>query len=152
VAEPVVDLGFYHCTRQPMGRVAVQLCQRAFAERQRLLVVGAADDLAALDRALWVDDPGSFLPHGSAGGADDAAQPILLSETPDPANGAHLLLLLGVGLPPDFAAFGRVLNLFDDGSPAHERARADWRATGSRDGLRRSYWQQAARGWTKMDL
>jgi DNA polymerase III subunit chi len=92
----------------------------------------------------------SFLPHGRAGGPHDGDQPILLAETPDPANGAVLLLSLEAGIPADMTRFERVLNLFEEGSPAHSRARADWKALADRDGVERSYWQQTERGgWEK---
>lgn len=145
------DVGFYHCTRAPAGSVAVQLAAKAHARGLRLLVIGSADRLEALDRALWVADPQSFLPHAIAGGPHDAHQPILLSQTPEPLNGARLLMVLASGLPAGFGSFDRVLNLFDDGSEAHERARIDWKALGSRDNVQRSYWRQAGQaGWEKM--
>jgi len=147
-APDFVDVGFYHCTRQPASAVAVKLAARAYASGQRLLIVGSADGLATLDGALWAAD--GFLAHGMAGGADDAEQPILLAGATEPANGAALLLLLETGLPAEFATFSRVLNLFDDGSEAHARARADWKAIGARDGLQRTYWQQVPGGrWEK---
>ena len=146
------DIGFYHCTRAPAAEVAVRLAAKAHGSGQRLLVVGEADALAALDRALWVAEPESFLPHGLAGGEHDAEQPILLATEAAavPANGARLMMLLESGLPPTFDAYERLLCLFNDGSPAHGRARADWKALSGRDGLVLSYWQQTPRGgWEK---
>ena len=59
-------------------------------------------------------------------------------------------MILETGLPPGFDSFDRVLNLFEDGTPAHERARADWKALQARDGVERSYWQQKeGGGWDK---
>jgi len=85
-----------------------------------------------------------------AGGQHDADQPILLSAMPEPANGARLLMVLESGLPASFDSFDRVLNLFDDGTEAHTRARTDWKALGGRDDVQRSYWQQTERGgWEK---
>jgi DNA polymerase III subunit chi len=128
----------------------VRLAAKAHAGGQRLLIIGNADRLAALDRALWVADPDSFLPHALSGGLHDGDQPILLSDAPGPLNGARLLMVLESGLPPSFDTFDRVLNLFDDGSDAHSRARTDWKALGSRDDVQRSYWQQTERGsWEK---
>lgn len=124
----------------------MRLAALAYNSGQRLLIVGAPGRLEALDTALWVDDPESFLPHGIAGGPHDPDQPVLLSETPEPANNARLLMVLETGLPADFDRFERVLNLFDDGSDAHMRARADWKAIGGRDGVERIYWQQSAQG------
>jgi DNA polymerase-3 subunit chi len=144
----IMEVGFYHCTRAPAREVAVRLVARAHGSGQRLLVVGEPERLQALDRALWVNDPASFLPHGMAGEGHEAEQPILLSEAPEPANGARLLMLLETGLPAGFDRFERVLNLFEDGSDAHARARADWKALGARDGVSRIYWQQKdGGGW-----
>jgi len=151
--EPSVEVGFYHCTRAPATEVALRLAAKAHAAGQRLLILVASAQLEPLDRALWVEDRDSFLPHAIAGGAHDAEQPILLADQlpAEPPNGARLLMLLEQGLPPEFAGFTRLLNLFDDNSPAHHRARTDWKAIGSRSGLDRSYWRQTPRGgWEKI--
>lgn len=147
------DVGFYHCTRAPAIEVAVRLAAKAHAGGQRLLLLAPPERLEALDKLLWTFDDASFLPHGQAGTADDAEQPILLApELGEGAagNGARLLLLMETGLPADFVQFDRVLNLFEDGSPAHERARADWKALQARENVERSYWQQKENGgWDK---
>jgi DNA polymerase-3 subunit chi len=146
----MTEIGFYHCARAPALDVAVKLAGKVLQSGQRLLVLGEAARLAALDKALWVAEPDSFLPHAMAGGAQDAEQPILLSEAALPANGARLLMLLEIGIPADLDGFDRVLNLFEDGTDAHGRARADWKALGGRDGVERTYWQQTDRGgWEK---
>ncbi|MCG2840706.1 DNA polymerase III subunit chi [Sandaracinobacter sp. RS1-74] len=147
------DIGFYHCTRAPALDVAARLAAKAFGSGQRLLLLGAPGRLEELDRLLWTFDEASFLPHAITGALEDAEQPILLApdmgEAP-PANGARLLLLLETGLSPGFENFDRVLNLFEDGGAAHERARADWKALQARDGLQRSYWQQKeSGGWDR---
>lgn len=144
------ELGFYHCTRQPAGEVAVRLAARAHAGGERLLVLADGDALDALDRALWVNDPASFLPHGRAGTPDDPDQPILLADGGKPVNGARLLMLLNRPLPAGFDRFARTLLLFDDGSDAQARARLDWKAVQARENVARSYWQQTpAGGWQR---
>ena len=110
------------------------------------LVIGARDRLEQLDTLMWTYADHSFLPHGLAGGDHDADQPVLLSETVAPANGATLLLSLEAGVPGTLDGFDRLLNLFEDGTPAHTRARADWKALADREGMTRSYWQQTERG------
>ncbi|MFN7397689.1 MAG: DNA polymerase III subunit chi [Sandaracinobacter sp.] len=145
-----IDISFYHCTRAPANEVAIRLAEKALAGGQRLLVISARERLETLDRLLWIHTDHSFLPHALAGGAHDADQPILLSEAAEPANGARLLLSLEAGLPTALEGFDRLLNLFEDGTPAHTRARADWKALSARDGVERSYWQQTERGgWQK---
>jgi DNA polymerase-3 subunit chi len=144
------EVGFYHCTRAPAVEVAVRLAEKVWASGQRLLVVGEAARLQALDTALWTMRDDSFLPHALAGGEHDAEQPILLADAPTPANGAKLLMLLEVGVPAEVEGYDRVLNLFEDGTDAHGRARADWKALGGRDSVTRTYWQQNDRGgWDK---
>ena len=146
----MADIGFYHCTRAPVVAVGVRLIAKACAAGTRVVVTGDDSHLAAIDKALWADDPESFLPHAMAGDADDAAQPVLLSATAGPANGATLLVSLAAGLPAGFDHFTRVLNLFEDGSDAHVRARADWKALAGLSAVSRSYWQQKEQGgWEK---
>lgn len=146
----VMDIGFYHCTRMPADAVAVRLAEKALGQGRRLLVFGQRMRLEQLDKLMWTYADHSFLPHALAGGPHDADQPILLSESVEPANGAKLLLSLEAGVPATLESFDRLLNLFEDGTPAHARARADWKALAGRDGLTRSYWQQTERGgWQK---
>lgn len=147
----MADIGFYHCTRAPAVEVAVRLIAKAYAAGSRILVTGHAGGLAALDKALWTMEPESFLPHAQAGAAEDAEQPILLAETAEPLNGATLLISLQAGVPAGFERFERVLNLFEEGGEAHQRARADWKALAGVPDTSRSYWQQKERGgWEKM--
>ncbi|WP_448586093.1 DNA polymerase III subunit chi [Thermaurantiacus sp.] len=147
----MTDIGFYHCTKASPEDVAVRLTARAWAARERLLVVAAPDTLDRLDHRLWTDDPESFLPHGRAADRDRAAdQPILLAERPEPLNAARLLLLVEEPLPDLPAPFVRILNLFADGSEAHARAREEWRQLSALPGISRTYWKQDARGrWAR---
>ncbi len=145
-----IEVGFYHCTRRPAAEVAVQRAARAWEARQRLLVVSGAEMLERLDRLLWTQDPASFLPHGRAGGGDEAEQPILLAEAVTPANGAELLMLVAAPLPPLPQPFARVFHLFDDGSEAHLRAREEWKALAGSPHATRIFWKQTASGrWEK---
>ena len=143
-----VEVGFYHCTRDPAPVVAVRLAAKVHASGQRLLLVADGERLVAIDQHLWTFDDASFLPHGVAGSGHDDEQPVLLAPSvPDhAANGARLLMLVETGLPAGFEGYDRLLNLFGDGTPAHQRARADWKAIGGRDGVERVYWQQTERG------
>jgi DNA polymerase-3 subunit chi len=144
-----VEVGFYHCTRQPAAAVALRLAERAYAEGRRLLIVADPATLDGLDRALWVEDPAGFLPHGRADGADAADQPILLSVVAEPVNAATLLMVVNGGVPLQFERFERILTLFDDSTEAHIRARADWRALSAASDAHCVYWQQSDQGWER---
>lgn len=142
----MTEVGFYHCTRTPAEDAAVRLVARAYGAGHRVLLVADPETLARLDDRLWQEPEASFLPHG----LDDAPnQPIHLSDRFEAHNAATLLLSLAAGLPAEPAAFARVVNLFDDATPAHARARADWRALAGRDGLEPCYWQQQGGKWVK---
>ena len=141
----MTEVSFYHCTKAPAETVAIRLAARAYESGARLLLVSDPETLASLDRRLWTDDEGSFLPHGTR---DENASdhPILLSGTADPVNAATLLLLVSHPLP-DIRPFARILHLFDHGSEAHTRAREEWKRLPPEA---RTYWQQDDRGrWTK---
>ena len=114
----------------------------------RLLVV--ADDegfLARLDRQLWDQDSGGFLPHAIAGGVDDSRQPVLLSTSEDAPNLARNLLIAD-GLWREAAlSFDRAFFLFGEGTL--EDARLAWKLLSGRDGVERRYWAQDDGKWTE---
>jgi DNA polymerase-3 subunit chi len=131
------EVAFYHCTKAPAETVALRLAARAYESGARVLIVSEAATLAAIDRRLWSDDAASFLPHGMAD-ENAAGHPILLSESPEPLNDATILMLVSHPLLAS-RPFTRTLHLFDHGSEAHVRARAEWK---SLEPALRTYWQQ----------
>ena len=85
---------FYQLGAAQPENVIAAIAAKLLDEQQRLLIV--ADDeayLARLDRQLWDQGAASFLPHALSGGADDAAQPILLSTGTDAPNLARNMLI-----------------------------------------------------------
>ena len=75
--------------------------------------------LTDLDTRLWLGPEDGFLPHGLAGGAHDADQPVLLT-TGAAGNGATCVMSVG-GAPvgaDEVAALDRVCVLFDGKVPA----------------------------------
>ena len=72
--------------------------------------------LARLDRMLWDQGAASFLPHGLAGGTDDAAQPILLSTGSDAPNLARNILIADGEWREAALGYDRAFLLFDDDS------------------------------------
>lgn len=132
---------------QPDGVIAA-IAGRLLGEGQRLLVV-ASDEamLARLDRQLWDQGAVSFLPHGLAGGPDDAAQPILLSTGEDAPNLARNVLIADGHWRESALAYDRAFFLFDE--VTLEGARLAWKLLAGRDAVERNYWAQEDGKWVK---
>ena len=127
-----------------IGAIAAKLLD----EQQRLLIV--ADDeayLARLDRQLWDQGAASFLPHALSGGADDAAQPILLSTGTDAPNLARNMLIADGEWREAALGYDRAFYLFDTDSL--EAARLAWKLLAGRDVVERNYWALEDGKWVK---
>ncbi len=143
---------FYHLTRRPLEVVLPQLLERALGQGWRVMVRGRdRARMAQLDTALWTHAEESFLPHGLAGGAHDAAQPILLTAGAEPpGDRACLMSVDGAEVTAgEVAAAERVCILFDGADPAAlDRARAQWRAL-TQAGAAAQYWSEESGRWEK---
>lgn len=141
---------FYHLIRGTAAETLAVNAPRALAQGWRVMIRGTDPDaLDQLDRALWLaggDD--SFLPHGLAGGAQDADQPVLLGDGP-PVNGARVLALVdGAGAAdPELAAMERVWVLFDGQDPARVQAARDQWKTVTAAGHAAQYWSDESGRW-----
>ncbi len=145
----MTEIGFYHLTRTAANQALPQLLGRTLSAGQRALVVcGSAERVAALDAALWLCPEPDWLPHGTARDGHADLQPIWLSTTDEPLNGARFLFLID-GAPARVAQFARVFDLFDgQDEAAVAAARRRWSAAKAA-GHTLTYWQQTARGWEK---
>ena len=143
-----MQVDFYQLAGSPAEQVIASLSDKVLASDGRLLIV-AEDDafLARLDRLLWDQGAASFLPHGLAGGVDDARQPILLSSSPDAPNQARNLLIADGTWREAALTYDRSFYLFDDGSL--EGARLAWKLLAGRDGIERRYWAREGGKWVK---
>ncbi len=141
---------FYHLTRSPLEATLPMLIGKALGAGWRVAVRGVdAARLDWLDEKLWLGE--GFLPHGRAGGAHDADQPVLLTTSANAPNGAACLMAIDGAevTAEEVAALERVCILFDgnDGT-AVEAARGQWRAlTGA--GATAQYWSQEGGAWAK---
>jgi DNA polymerase-3 subunit chi len=145
-----MQVDFYHLTQAPLERVLPQIAEKVLAGGARLLVVAGEEALRKqIDQRLWSYAPASFLPHGEAGEAWDAEQPILIAGQVLATNGARYVALID-GLWRDEAlAFDRVFHFFDEDNIA--AARVAWRALGEREGIDRRYWRQDENGrWAQV--
>lgn len=140
---------FYHLTRGTVEETAATLLPKALAQGWRVMLRGTDPGrLDRLDAALWLGPEEGFLPHGRAGGPQDADQPVLLG-TGAPVNGARALMLVdgAVASADEAQAMERVWLLFegaDEGAVA--AARDEWRRlTGA--GLHAQYWSDEGGRW-----
>ncbi len=134
-----MQIDFYQLGAAPPEQVIVAIAQRLLAQEQRLLIVAAEEAaLARLDRLLWDQGAASFLPHGLAGGADDARQPILLSATPDAPNLARNMLIADGEWREAALNYDRAFYLFD--TATLDGARLAWKLLSGREGVERRYW------------
>jgi DNA polymerase-3 subunit chi len=144
-----MQVDFYHLTKLPLERALPQIAAKVIAAGGRLIIVaGEEGQRVRLDQLLWSYAPESFLPHGQAGGEDDARQPVLIVASPEAANGARNIALVDGVWREEALAFDRAFHFFDEERIAD--ARAAWRGLADRDGIDRNYWKQNDAGrWEK---
>jgi len=124
------------------------LAEKVLDSDGRLLIIAEDEaQLARLDRILWDQGGTSFLPHGIAGGADDARQPILLSTSPDAPNQARNMLIADGQWREAALSYDRSFYLFDDATL--EGARLAWKLLAGREGVERRYWAREGGKWVK---
>lgn len=141
-----MQVDFYQLGGTPAESVIASIAEKLLAQEGRLLIVGADEhQLARLDRLLWDHGAVSFLPHGVAGGPDDARQPILLSTSPDAPNLARNMLIADGEWRDAALDYERSFYLFDQATL--EGARLAWKLLAGRDGVERRYWAQEGGRW-----
>lgn len=141
---------FYHLTRLGLDETLATVLARAHKAGWKVMVRSTdRSALEALDGRLWSLGAGeSFVPHGLAGGAHDALQPILLGTGALPS-GAHGLVLLDGAVTDADEARGleRVWVLFDGNDPARlDGARGIWSGL-TAAGIAAQYWSDETGGW-----
>ena len=143
---------FYHLTRKPLQETLPVLLDKARGAGWRIAVRGRDPDrLAWLDDMLWQGGDASFLPHGLAGGAHDALQPILLTTSSEAPNKATCVMSVdGADVSADEVnALERVCILFDGtDTEAVQHARGQWK-TLTTAGCAAQYWSEESGKWEK---
>jgi len=144
-----MQVDFYHLTVTPLERALPQIVEKVVAGGGRLLIVsGNETQRGAIDKLLWAYAPESFLPHGCAGGEDDAAQPILIGADVEPANAACNVALIDGEWRDQALTFDRAFHFFD--AERIGEARTAWKALADHEGVERNYWKQGDNGrWEK---
>ena len=143
-----MQVDFYQLGATPIEQVIGRLAERLLGQGGRLLVVAGDEGfMSRLDRLLWDDGATAFLPHGLAGGSDDARQPVLLSTQTDAPNLARNMLIADGQWRDAALNFDRAFYLFD--SETLEGARLAWKLLAGREGVERRYWAQEDGKWVR---
>ncbi|MGH6706639.1 MAG: DNA polymerase III subunit chi [Sphingomicrobium sp.] len=139
---------FYQLGNAPPEGIIASIANKLLDDGQRLLIV-AGDEalLTRLDRQLWDQGAASFLPHGLAGGSEDAVQPVLLSTGTDAPNRARNILIADGEWREAALGYERAFHLFD--AATLEGARLAWKLLAGREGVERNYWANEDGKWTK---
>ena len=104
--------------------------------------------LAWLDEKLWLGPEEGFLPHGMAGGAHDALQPVLLTQGPAGNDPQCVMAIDGAEISADeLSGLERACVLFDgNDAQALEVARGQWK-TLKESGASAQYWSEDSGRW-----
>ena len=139
---------FYQLGNAPPEGIIASIANKLLDDGQRLLIVAGDEGmLTRLDRQLWDQGAASFLPHGLAGGSEDAAQPVLLSTGTDAPNRARNILIADGEWREAALGYDRAFHLFD--AATLEGARLAWKLLAGREGVERNYWANEDGKWTK---
>ena len=140
---------FYHLTRSTAEDTVTSLLGRAVGMGWRVMIRGRdAARLDRLDADLWLHPEGSFLPHGRAGGACDADQPVLLGDGQITNAATAMMLLDGADVDLSEAqTLSRVWLIFDgEDAAALATARTQWK-TLTEAGISAQYWSEETGKW-----
>jgi DNA polymerase-3 subunit chi len=144
----MTEILFYHLQRQPIERVLPTLLERSLERGWRVVVQASSEErVEALDAHLWTYRDDTFLPHGTWREPQPHEQPILLAIDGANPNGASVRFLVdGAPVPPDAAAYARIVLLFDGDDPeAVAAARLRW-GEAKAQGFEVTYWQPDENG------
>ena len=143
-----MQVDFYQLASTPAEQVIASIAEKVVEGDGRLIVVAEDEPfLAKLDRILWDQGAAAFLPHGLAGGSDDARQPVLLTTSADAPNQARNMLIADGIWREAALTYDRSFYLFDDATL--EGARLAWKLLSGREGIERRYWAQEGGKWVK---
>jgi DNA polymerase-3 subunit chi len=143
---------FYQLGAAPLEATLPMLLGKARAAGWRIEVRGRdAAAMERLDQMLWQGPEDHFLPHGLAGGAHDADQPVLLTAGQPAANDPACVMAVDSApvSPEEVQALARVCVLFDGADEAAlEAARGQWKLL-TTAGCAAQYWAQDGGAWVK---
>jgi len=136
---------FYQLSRDPVEAALPLLARATLKAGERMLVVSQdREQLGRIGASLWAL-PETFLANGWADEPSAERQPVLLSESAEPANGARFLALADGVWREEAQGFARTFLLFDEATV--QAARDVWRMLRAREGTERHFWKQQGGRW-----
>jgi DNA polymerase-3 subunit chi len=116
---------FYHGAADRI-LAAAGLIAKACAQKKALLVYAPDPVVAsALDRALWVNNPTSFVPHVDAASPLAGETPVLITGNLEQLPQDERLMNLSGEVPPGFSRFSSLIEVVSEApeirQPARER-------------------------------
>ena len=105
---------------------AIRLALLAWDRRKPIsFYIPDATRAATFDKALWANDPQSFVPHCHASSSEADRTLIIITDHPDAVQQDELLVNLSDNVPPGFARFQRLFEIVSqndaDKAAARER-------------------------------
>ena len=119
----------FHFNAPDKMAYACRLLRKAVGSGARVVVTAEAQELRALDVALWTYAPLEFLPHchASAEPAVLAASPVMLTEAVPEAPHLQVLVNLGSQVPDGFGRFERLIEIVGMHDDDRQQARGRWK-------------------------
>lgn len=143
-AEIRPEIRFYHLQTQGVAQAMPALAARAYEGGKRLaLRLRDPAELKAVDDALWIFNPNSFIPHGASGAPAD--HPVWLQIGTANENTAETLITSVVD-DTIYEGFSLICVMFEGrDETALAAARERWKALKD-SGAELTYWQQTPQG------
>lgn len=120
-------IDFYVHAPNPL-RIAHRLVRKAHAQGMQVFVQTCDAQLAAgLDRQLWIEPAGEFIPHCRDTDPLAGETPVLIGTQPERLARADVLINLDPACPPHYARFERLLEIVGPDADSLAAARERWR-------------------------
>ncbi|MFD1711738.1 DNA polymerase III subunit chi [Ottowia sp. GY511] len=124
----MTEVAFHFNVPDRLG-YACRLLRKAYATGGRTVVVGSAEQIHALDTALWTFSALDFIPHARASAPPEtlAHTPVVLATDAQEVEGAQIMVHLGETVPAGFERFERLIELVGTDQAGRAHARQRWR-------------------------
>ncbi|MEI8295656.1 MAG: DNA polymerase III subunit chi [Alphaproteobacteria bacterium] len=146
------EIAFYQLNTSTLEKMLPALLEKVYQKGLRaLVVIDSPQRMEAIDYALWTYSPGSFLPHGYKGNAED--HPIWLSLESSNRNQAQVVVITNGKIMEDLSGFERCVDIFDGSQETAVEQAQSRLETYRRQGLSPKFWEQTHEGrWQEKSI